>query len=210
MEYLASAIAQHGYFILFLLVFLESVGFPAPAAPALLIAGGASAHGPMHPAAAIATPLAALLAGDAIMFWMGRHTGWWLLGKLCRLSLNPDSCILGSADAFFKRGRTVLLFAKFVPGMSTMAAPLAGSMNMNLRQFLAFDMGGAALYTPWPIGASVTCSAMFWGRSPGATCSSGIMSAGLIAILFLGYSDISRSARVPGAEARPHRGDEGS
>jgi rhodanese-related sulfurtransferase len=77
---------------------------------------------------------------------MGRQTGWWLLGKLCRLAINPDSCILRSADAFFKRGRTVLLFAKFLPGIGTLAAPLAGSMNMSVRQFFSFDLGGAALY----------------------------------------------------------------
>jgi membrane protein DedA with SNARE-associated domain/rhodanese-related sulfurtransferase len=146
MEYLASAISQYGYSILFAWAFLEAVGVPVPAALALLISGGASAHGPMRPALSIATALIAVLLGDSIMFWMGRQTGWWLLGKLCRLAINPDSCILRSADSFFKRGRTVLLFAKFLPGIGTLAAPLAGSMNMSVRQFFSFDLGGAALY----------------------------------------------------------------
>ena len=80
------------------------------------------------------------------MFLMGRYTGWWLLGLLCRLSLNPESCILRSADAFYRRGRTVLVFAKFVPGVNTMAVPLAGSMNMRLAQFFGLDLTGASLY----------------------------------------------------------------
>jgi membrane protein DedA with SNARE-associated domain/rhodanese-related sulfurtransferase len=146
MESLASAIAQYGYSILFAWAFLEAVGVPVPAALALLISGGASAHGPMQPGLTIGIALTAVLLGDSIMFWMGRKTGWWLLGKLCRLAINPDSCILGSADAFFKRGRTVLLFAKFLPGIGTLAAPLAGSMNMSVRQFFSFDLGGATLY----------------------------------------------------------------
>jgi len=69
-----------------------------------------------------------------------------LLGMLCRLSLNPESCILRSADSFYRRGRTLLLFAKFVPGINTMAPPLAGSMNMRLSQFLRLDLVGVSLY----------------------------------------------------------------
>ena len=85
---------------------------------------------------------------------LGRHTGWWLLSLLCRLSLNPESCILRSADSFYKRGRTLLIFAKFVPGINTMAPPLAGSMNMRFGQFLRRDAIGAALYIGayWSLG----------------------------------------------------------
>ena len=73
---------------------------------------------------------------------------------LCRLSLSPESCILRSADAFYKRGRVVLIFAKFVPGINAMAVPLAGSMKMRIPQFVAFDLGGALLYTLayWSVG----------------------------------------------------------
>lgn len=146
MESLAIAIAQHGYSLLFSIVLLEAIGFPIPAALAILTAGAASVHGPLNPALSLGTALAALMLGDNILFLLGRYTGWWLLRVLCRLSLNPDSCILTSADVFYKRGRLVLLFAKFVPGVNTMAAPLAGSMNMRLWQFFRFDLGGALLY----------------------------------------------------------------
>ena len=95
-----------------------------------------------------------MLAGDTLMFLLGRYTGWWLLALLCRLSLNPESCILRSADSFYKRGRTLLVFAKFVPGINTMAPPLAGSMNMRWSQFLRRDAIGAALYIGayWSLG----------------------------------------------------------
>jgi rhodanese-related sulfurtransferase len=65
---------------------------------------------------------------------------------LCRLSLNPESCILRAADSFYKRGRIMLVFAKFIPGINSLAPPLAGSMNMRLRQFLVLDLAGASLY----------------------------------------------------------------
>jgi membrane protein DedA with SNARE-associated domain len=146
MDSLAIAIAHHGYSILFTLVLMEALGFPIPAALAILTAGAASAHGPMHPVLSPATALAALFIGDTSLYLLGRYTGWWTLRLLCILSLNPDTCILRSADVFFKRGKIVLLFAKFLPGVNTMAAPLAGSMNMKLGQFLRYDLGGALLY----------------------------------------------------------------
>lgn len=87
MNALVSAIAGHGYSILFAIVFMEAIGLPVPAALALLIAGGASMHGPLNPVTTVLTALSAMLAGDLIMYLIGRYTGWWLLGMLCRLSL---------------------------------------------------------------------------------------------------------------------------
>src|ERR1700728_3272800 len=142
-----SGIALHGYSILFVAVFLETVGLPVPAALALLIAGGASARGSLHASYAFGGALLTMVAGDTLMFVMGRYTGWWLLGALCRISLNPESCILRSADSFYRRGRALLVVAKFIPGINTMAPPLAGCMNMSLTQFLGLDLAGAALYT---------------------------------------------------------------
>jgi hypothetical protein len=86
------------------------------------------------------------MIGDVLLFFLGRFTGWWLLGLLCRLSFNPESCILRGADAFHRRGRTLLVFAKFLPGIATMTAPLAGSMNMRFGLFLRLDFCGAVLY----------------------------------------------------------------
>jgi membrane protein DedA with SNARE-associated domain/rhodanese-related sulfurtransferase len=147
MESWTSGLALHGYSILFAAVFLEAIGLPLPAALALLIAGGASARGSLQGSYALGGALLAMVVGDTLMFLMGRYTGWWLLGVLCRISLNPESCILRSADSFYRRGRTLLVVAKFIPGINTMAPPLAGCMNMPLLQFLALDLAGAALYT---------------------------------------------------------------
>jgi membrane protein DedA with SNARE-associated domain/rhodanese-related sulfurtransferase len=147
MESWISGLALHGYSILFAAVFLEAIGLPLPAALALLIAGGASARGSLQGSYALGGALLAMAAGDILMFLIGRYTGWWLLGVLCRISLNPESCILRSADSFHRRGRTLLVVAKFIPGINTMAPPLAGCMNMPLLQFLALDLAGAALYT---------------------------------------------------------------
>jgi membrane protein DedA with SNARE-associated domain len=143
---LNTALMQHGYAILAAIVFLEAIGIPVPAAVALLIAGGAVARGMLQAQYVLGIAVFAMLAGDTLMFFLGRYTGWWLLGLLCRVSLNPEACILRSADSFYRRGRTLLVIAKFIPGINTMAPPLAGSMNMRTFTFLRLDLAGTLLY----------------------------------------------------------------
>lgn len=141
-----SAITHHGYLLLFLVVFAEASGLPAPAALALIAAGAAAASHILSAPAVFALALTAMLLGDVLLFVLGRYTGWGLLALLCRVSMNPETCILRSAESFYKRGKLTLIFAKFIPGVNTMAPPLAGSMKMRPAQFLRLDAIGACLY----------------------------------------------------------------
>ncbi len=146
MEAFVLAAAHYGYSLLFAVVLAESLGFPVPAAIAVLAGGAAAAQGAMVPWRALATGVGAMLIGDNILFFLGRKTGWWLLGVLCRLALNPESCVANAAEAFYKRGRVLLIFAKFLPGLNTMAPPLAGSMGLPVAQFWALDSAGTIIY----------------------------------------------------------------
>lgn len=140
-------VVRQGYALTFALLFAEALGLPFPAAIALVAAGaGVASHTLSGPAVLLAA-MVALLAGDSAQFWLGRYSGWALLGFLCRLSMNPETCILRSAESFYKRGKLTLVIAKFIPGINTMAAPLAGSMKMRFGQFLRLDFAGALLYT---------------------------------------------------------------
>jgi len=127
-------------------VLAEAIGLPVPAAVALVAGGAAAAAGTMSVPKVLIIALTAMLLGDSLLFILGRYMGWALLGLLCRLSVNPESCVLRSAESFYKRGKTTLLIAKFIPGVNTMAPPLAGSMKMRPLQFLRFDSAGASLY----------------------------------------------------------------
>ena len=146
MNGLLSMVARHGYTLVFGLLFAESMGLPLPAALALVVAGAAIAAHTLWGLGVFSAAVVALLFGDTLQFWLGRYTGWALLAFLCRLSMNPETCILRSAESFYKRGKATLLIAKFVPGINTMAAPLAGSMKMRFSQFLGLDLAGSALY----------------------------------------------------------------
>jgi membrane protein DedA with SNARE-associated domain len=140
-------LTQYGYEGLFAASLLESLGLPIPGAVVLLAAGAAAAVGDLNTLLVVTLPIAAMLIGDTLLYVGGRYTGWTLLGFLCRVSLNPETCILRSARRFYERGHTALLIAKFFPGVNTMAPPLAGSMNMRPSQFLRFDLGGVLIYT---------------------------------------------------------------
>ena len=146
MNDLVSLISHHGYLLLALICFAEAIGLPLPASLALLTAGAVAAFGQLHFYLVFLAGFIAMLAGDLVLYFAGRVTGWALLGLLCRLSASPETCILRSAEYFYRRGKQTLLFAKFIPGINTMSPPLAGSMRMRPGQFLAFDAVGALLY----------------------------------------------------------------
>jgi membrane protein DedA with SNARE-associated domain len=139
--------ARHGYALTFGLLLAEAMGLPFPAAIALVAAGAAVAAHALWGPYVVAAAISALLLGDLAQFWLGRYMGWALLGFLCRVSINPETCILRSAESFYKRGKMTLLISKFIPGVNTMAAPLAGSMKMRFWQFLRLDFVGASFYS---------------------------------------------------------------
>jgi membrane protein DedA with SNARE-associated domain len=180
MNNLISSISHHGYLLLALVCFAEAVGLPVPAALALLTAGAVAAYGGLHLYVVFGVSLLAMIGGDVILYFMGRVSGWALLGLLCRLSANPESCILRSAEYFYRRGKQTLLFAKFIPGINTMSPPLAGSMKMRLGDFLQFDAAGAALY----VGAYSLAGYLFSDALRAIT--RGLRSAGFAAEVIFG------------------------
>ncbi len=187
MEALLSAIGRHGYILVFVIVLAESLGMPVPAALALVAGGAAAAAGLLHITALLLLAVAAMMVGDSLLFVLGRYMGWTLLGWLCKLSVNPETCILRSAESFYKRGKATLLFAKFIPGINTMAPPLAGSMRMRPDIFLRLDLAGASLY------ASVYIAAGFLFRDVLASLVHGFQTAGravesVTVIALIGYA----------------------
>ncbi len=137
---------SHGLPLVFVAVFLEQIGLPLPASPWLLAAGALSAIGKFSLLSGIGVALIACLAADAIWFYLGRYRGHQVLGLLCRISLEPDSCVRRTQNVFTRYGARGLVVAKFLPGLSTVAPPLAGMSRMGLSQFLVFDGFGSLLY----------------------------------------------------------------
>jgi rhodanese-related sulfurtransferase len=118
-----------------------------------------------------------------LTFFLGRYTGWWLLGLLCRISLNPESCVLRAADSFYRHGRMLLVIAKFIPGINTMAPPLAGSMNMRVLPFLQLDLAGAVLYIGTFFGVGFIFSGALAALTRGYHEFSSLLGWGLVVVV---------------------------
>jgi membrane protein DedA with SNARE-associated domain len=138
---------RHGYWVLFANVLAEQLGLPIPALPVLLAMGALAGLGDFSFLAALALAVSASLTSDLIWFHLGRIRGHSILNLLCRVSLEPDSCVSNTKGLFSRFGAFALLFAKFVPGLNAAAAPLAGLTRMPLWKFLIADTSGAAAWS---------------------------------------------------------------
>ena len=137
---------NHGLPLVFGAVFLEQMGLPIPAPPWLLAAGALSATGKFSLLLAIGLTMLACVAADLFWFYLGRYRGNQVLGFLCRISLEPDSCVRRTQNVFTRYGPRGLVVAKFVPGLSTVAPPLAGMSGTSVGRFLVYDGLGSLLY----------------------------------------------------------------
>ncbi len=178
--------AAHGYVAVGGVLFLSALGLPMPTVLALLLAGAAAAHG------SLVLPLIFLVAvmgenlGATVMYFAGRASGWWLLGKLCRVSMDPETCIFRSADFFYKRGARTLMFARFIPGLASMAPPLAGSLNMRPARFWRYDIVGALLHVAAWLSVGYFFSHLI-RRIMGALAVVGHVVLGFVGLVVLGY-----------------------
>src|SRR5207245_9544833 len=136
-------LVRYGYVVVFGSVLAEQIGLPIPAVPFLLAAGGLAGTSRLDPVVLLASAGIASLLADTVWYWIGRTGGGRVLGWLCRISLEPDSCVRRTQNAFSVHGARSLLVAKFVPGFSTAAPPLAGIVRMPLLRFVVFTgLGG--------------------------------------------------------------------
>ena len=114
----SSLIGHYGYVVICLVVFAEAIGVPVPGAVALIAGGAAAAAGTLYGPAVALFAVVAMLSADSLLYILGRHMGWTILKFLCQVSVDPETCVLRSAESFYKRGRPTLLIDKFIPGVS--------------------------------------------------------------------------------------------
>jgi membrane protein DedA with SNARE-associated domain len=144
-------IAQYGLLLVFVNVLVEQAGAPVPAMPTLVVAGAVAAGGDLSITAILLVSLVACLLGDLPWYWAGRHFGSAMMRTLCRISLSPDSCVRNSEVQFERWGGRMLVVAKFVPGLSTVAPPLVGAMGLSLHLFLLLDGVASLLWAGVPV-----------------------------------------------------------
>ncbi|HEY6999433.1 MAG TPA: VTT domain-containing protein [Candidatus Binatia bacterium] len=146
LERAADFLIRHGYAVLFGWVLLEQMGLPIPSIPLLIAAGALARAGRMNLMFAVALAFVAIILADLFWYSLGRYRGGRILKLLCRISLEPDSCVRRTENLFVRHGVLALLVAKFVPGLNTAAPSLAGIFRMPARRFMVFDALGAVFW----------------------------------------------------------------
>jgi membrane protein DedA with SNARE-associated domain len=139
-------LARHGYLILFAWIASEQLGAPIPGIPVLLATGALAGTGRLGLAAVVLVATSASVLGDFLWYVLGRWKGAPVLRFLCRISLEPDTCVRRTEEIFERQGARALILAKFVPGFATVAPPLAGVSGMSSPMFLATAAAAGALY----------------------------------------------------------------
>jgi membrane protein DedA with SNARE-associated domain/rhodanese-related sulfurtransferase len=145
-------LVDHGLAFVFAGVFAEQMGLPIPALPWLLAAGALAADGKCSAIMCVGMTLLACVLADTFWFYLGRWRGAQVLGWLCRISLEPDSCIRRTQNLFTRYGLRGLLAAKFVPGFGGVVRPLAGMAGISTSQFILVDAIGSLAYGICGIG----------------------------------------------------------
>lgn len=146
MKYFLGLLLRYGYAVLFVAVFAQQCGAPVPADPFMIGMGALSGDGHYSFLMAVAIAWMAAMMADLVWFQIGRLWGTGALRLLCRISIEPDSCVARTRNRFTRGGPRTLLLAKFIPGLSAMATPVAGMIRTPLRQFLLWDGAGALLW----------------------------------------------------------------
>jgi membrane protein DedA with SNARE-associated domain len=151
-------VERHGNVLLFSWVLIEQSAIPLPSAPLLLAAGALIHASRMHIVPALLSCMSAALLADTIWFALGRHRGRQVLRLVCRLSLEPDSCVRQTENTFRKYGMKSLLVSKFIPGLNAVAAPLAGQSGNPYSRFALYDTAGALIWSGAYLGAGYAFS----------------------------------------------------
>ena len=177
---------QYKYVIIFLWVLAEQLGMPIPSIPVLLTAGTLTGTHKAHLSLILLAVLAACAISDSIWYMLGKRYGGSVVKLLCRLSMESATCVRKTTNYFTSHGAKALLVAKFVPGLSTVAAPIAGQTSMPYLTFLTFDMGGSLF---WAL--TVTLAGRFFGdaleKNPHALRMIGHFAGLLFVLLLIGF-----------------------
>jgi membrane protein DedA with SNARE-associated domain/rhodanese-related sulfurtransferase len=155
MQEITRLISQYGLSLVFANVLLEQIGLPVPAIPTLVIAGALAVDGKISAWATFGVAFAACTIGDALWYLAGRLYGRRVMRLLCRISLSPDSCVRQTENQFERWGGSALVLAKFIPGLSSIAPPLAGATRLAWPIFLLLNSLGVVIWAGVAIGAGM-------------------------------------------------------
>jgi len=185
---------HHGYVVLLAWVFAEQAGVPIPSLPLLLAAGALAGSHQLNFFASLAVVACAAVCADSLWYQLGLHKGIKVLQFLCKISIEPDSCVRRTEGIFSKQGARSLIFAKFLPGLGTVAPPLAGVFQMRMKRFLLFDFAGSLLWGGTFLGIGYLFSGEIERIAERAASLGGWLAVIVLAVLasYISYKFLAR------------------
>lgn len=183
MQEILNFLYQYGYVLLFGVVLMEQLGLPLPAIPVLLAMGALSGLGHFSLAVSLLLAIIASAAADGLWYRLGQFHGRPILRTICRISLEPDSCVRDTEKMFGRYGAVTLLFCKFVPGLSTAAPPMAGMTGMGLARFLLWDAAGTFVWAGTFLGIGWLLRAQVEKAAAAATQAGSWMLVVIVSLL---------------------------
>jgi len=198
MEEMTGLLTQHGLLLVFANVLLTQLGVPLPAVPMLAVAGAFVAEGRIGLAPLALATVVASLIGDTVWYYAGRRYGYRVLRTLCRVAIEPDSCVKQTETIFERWGAPSLMLAKYIPGFSTVAPPLSGAMRVGLPAFLGYSVVAAVLWAGLPIALGAVFHAevelaLEWIGSMG-TGALAVVAA--VVVFYIGVKTIERTLLI--------------
>ncbi|HEY6271009.1 MAG TPA: VTT domain-containing protein [Terriglobales bacterium] len=184
MSHIIPFLLHHGYVVIFASTLLELLGAPISSIPLLLAGGALMGLRRLSAPVFVAVAVLACLIADFTWYRLGKSRGYSILRLLCRISLEPDSCVRRTEDRFARQGGRAMVIAKFIPGLGTAAAPLAGLLRMPLRRFLAWDAVGSLLW----VGSYTLAGYLFSSQLDRVGTYLARLGAGLVILLLAGIS----------------------
>lgn len=185
---------QHGYALVFGYVLIVGIGLPVPVDPLFLLMGAMVGNHRYNFFASLFAAMVPAVLGDIAWYQLGRYRGRSMLSLLCKLSIEPDTCVRSTEDSFSKRGDGALLLSKFIPGMSLVSVTLAGISKMPFGRFLLLDAAGCAVWA----GSYLLVGEIFYRQVDLAILWLGLLGrrAGLtlllLVTLYIGYKYFQR------------------
>ncbi len=146
-------LVKYGYIVVFVAVFTEQIGLPLPSAPVLMAAGALAGFRRLNVIEALTLAVTASVMSDLLWFCLGRRRGVAILKFVCKISLEPETCLSKTYSVYTRYGAIYLLFAKFVPGVGVIGPPMAGLQRMAPWKFVVFDAAGALIWSGAYVGA---------------------------------------------------------
>jgi membrane protein DedA with SNARE-associated domain/rhodanese-related sulfurtransferase len=194
-QQLILALTQYGLTVVFLNVLLDQIGLPVPAVPTLIVAGAVAVDGQLSLGLLFLGSVAACLIADCGWYWVGEVYGIRVLKTLCRISLEPDSCVSQTQNRFERWGINSLVIAKFVPGLAIIAPPLAGALRIGWMRFVLLSTLAAALWSGVALGAGVLFRTQIQQLLTALDrLGSAVVLIGVLAIaLYVGYKWLQRA-----------------